>query len=244
MGTGAPAAPPRSPGPRSFDPRRGARSSEWMNRRHKQPWPPPPAGSYRRSPPPQAGRHRRSSPQPTGTSSCWQRLHRNSPRLVQKNLTFLTFRIHRNRPTNMLLLMFRTKQLHLHLQLVTTTTTRRRRTRMSTSMTSSTLASSWMMSTCLMWRMKKPSTTTAMDLLAPLHATSAWTSPTRLRMPAIMMKLNRVKFSALTLYTNQFKQGSLLHPQNPQRRRRTRSRGRDQKHPQGSQILRFRVLKA
>ena len=175
MGPGAPAAPPRGPGPRSFGSRRGGHKKMLrMNRRHKQPSPPP--------------RRNRRSPPPTATNSCWERLPRNRPRLV------LTFRIPRlSRLTDVLLFMFRTKPLHLNL--VATTTMRRRRM-MSTSMTTSTLAPAWMVCTCLLW-MKNPSATTAINLLVPLHAHNAWPSPTRLRMPAII-KLNRVTFSALT----------------------------------------------
>ena len=187
MGSGAPAAPPRGPRPRSFGPRRGGHKKLLrMNRRHKQPSPPP--RTNRRSPPPPAGSYRWSSPPQTATNSCWERLHRNRPRLVP------TFRIPRlSRLTDVLLFMFRTKPLHLNL--VATTTMRRRRM-MSTSMTTSTLAPAWMVCTCLLW-MKNPSATTAVNLLVPLHAHNAWPSPTRLRMPAII-KLNRVTFSALT----------------------------------------------
>ena len=117
-----------------------------------------------------------SSPQPSKVSSDFP----NSP----------TFRL--SRLTDVLLFMFRTKPLHLNL--VATTTMRRRRM-MSTSMTTSTLAPAWMVCTCLLW-MKNPSATTAVNLLVPLHAHSAWPSPTRLRMLAII-KLNRVTFSAL-----------------------------------------------
>ena len=51
--------------------------------------PPVVASTGRKLPPVVATTNRRSSPPPTATNSCWERLHRNRPRLV------LTFRIPR-----------------------------------------------------------------------------------------------------------------------------------------------------